>query len=503
MNVAHLLDLHAGHRPRATAVIGPGGPLSWRELRESVTRLAGGLAARGVGRGDRVAILAQNDAAYFATYLALAWLGALAVPLNTRLAPAEIAFQLADAEARLWLVGDSLAALADAVTPQPARLALGDPSLLVGAPVDAFAAVAPEDTLGIFYTGGTTGLPKGVMLTHGNVLANSRHVTRAIGYGAEDLHLHAAPIFHLADLGHLWAVALAGGAHAFVPSYSPETFCEAIERTRATVGVLAPAMVTALVRFADLGKYDLSRWRVLIYGGSPITEETLRRALAVLPCRLWQGYGQTEATHTVCFMTPEMHDLALARPALVRSCGRGIAGVEMRVADASLNPVKPGESGEIVVRGPTVMKGYWKRPAETAEALAGGWLRTGDVATVDADGYVYILDRKKDMIITGGENVYSVEVENALASHPAVADAGVIGVPDETWGERVHAVVVLGPGSRATPEELQAHCRTLTGGYKVPKTFEFAEALPRTPSGKIQKATLREPYWRGHSRQVS
>ncbi|MEK7385230.1 MAG: AMP-binding protein, partial [candidate division NC10 bacterium] len=473
-------------------VVGAGGPLSWRALRERVTRLAGGLAARGVGRGDRVAILAQNDARYFETYLALAWLGALAVPLNTRLAPAELAFQLADAEARLWLVGDSLAALADAVTPQPARLALGDPSLLAGAPVGAFAAVAPEDTLGIFYTGGTTGLPKGVMLTHGNVLANSRHVMRAIGYSAEDLHLHAAPIFHLADLGHLWAVALAGGAHAFVPSYSPETFCEAMERTRATVGVLAPAMVTALVRFADLGKYDLSRWRVLIYGGSPITEETLRRALALLPCRLWQGYGQTEATHTVCFMTPEMHDLALARPALARSCGRPIAGVEVRVA-----------GGEIVVRGPTVMKGYWKRPAETAEALAGGWLHTGDVATVDADGFIYILDRKKDMIITGGENVYSVEVENALASYPAVADAGVIGVPDETWGERVHAVVVLRPGARATAEELQQHCRTLIGGYKVPKTFEFAETLPRTPSGKIQKAALREPYWRGEPREVS
>jgi long-chain acyl-CoA synthetase len=492
VNVAHLLDLHAERRPDAPAIVGSGGPLSWRELRERVTRLAGGLATRGVGRGDRVAILAQNDARYFETYLALAWLGALAVPLNTRLAPAELAFQLADAEARLWLVGDSLAALAEAVTPQPARLALGDPSLLAGAPGGAFVAVAPEDTLGIFYTGGTTGLPKGVMLTHGNVLANSRHVMRAIGYSAEDLHLHAAPIFHLADLGHLWAVALAGGAHAFVPSYSPETFCEAIERTRATVGVLAPAMVTALVRFAGLGKYDLSSWRVLVYGGSPITEETLRRALAVLPCRLWQGYGQTEATHTVCFMTPEMHDLALARPALARSCGRPIAGVEVRLAD-----------GEIVVRGPTVMKGYWKRPAETAEALAGGWLRTGDVATVDADGYLYILDRKKDMIITGGENVYSVEVENALASHPAVADAGVIGVPDETWGERVHAVVVLRPGARATAEELQQHCRTLIGGYKVPKTVEFTEALPRTPSGKIQKATLREPYWRGHSRKVS
>ncbi len=502
MNIAYLLDLHADARPEEPAVVGAAGPVGWRELRERVRRLAGGLRARGVRTGDRVAILAANDAGYLEAYLALAWLGALAVPLNTRLAPGELAFQLRDAEPRLWLVGDSLAELADAVTPSPARLALGDSSLLGARPVEDFVAIPADATLGIFYTGGTTGLPKGVMLTHGNMLANSLHVTLAVGYAASDVYLHAAPVFHLADLGHLWAVVLAGGAHTFVPSYAPRTFCEAVARTRATVCILAPTMVTALVRLEGIAGYDLSSWRLLVYGGSPITEETLRRALEVLPCRLWQGYGQTEATQTVCLMTPGMHDEALARPALLRSCGRPAVGVQVRVADTTLRAVCAGESGELILRGPTVMKGYWNRPAETAEALAGGWLHTGDVATVDADGFVYILDRKKDMIITGGENVYSVEVENALASHPAVADVGVIGVPDETWGERVHAVVVLRPGARATPEEIQQHCRTLIGGYKVPKTFEFTEALPRTVSGKIQKTALREPFWKDTPRAV-
>ncbi len=491
MSIAHLLDLHAERRPDAPAVVGAGGPLSWRDLRDRVTRLAGRLAARGVGRGDRVAILAQNDARYFETYLALAWLGALVVPLSTRLAAPELAFQLGDAGVRLWLVDDALASVADSAAPALARLALGDTKLLAAEPVNDFAPVTPDEPLGVFYTGGTTGLPKGVVLTHGNLLANARNVTPAVGFTADDVYLHAAPMFHLADLGYLWALMLAGGAHAFLPAYSSDAFCEAVARYRVTATLLAPSMVTALVRSAAVSAQDLGSWRRLMYGGSPITEETLRRAMDLLSCRLYQGYGQTEATHTVCMMMPEQHDEALRRPELLRSCGRPIAGVEMKVAD-----------GEIVLRGPTVMKGYWNRPAETAEALAGGWLHTGDVATVDADGFVYILDRKKDMIITGGENVYSVEVENALASHPAVADVGVIGVPDETWGERVHAVVVLRPGARATPEEIQQHCRTLIGGYKVPKTFEFTEALPRTVSGKIQKTALREPFWKDTPRAV-
>ncbi len=516
MNCAYLLDRLADLSPGSPAIVTPGGAVrTWRETRERAARVAGGLGARGVRPGDRVAVLAPNHPHYLETYLALAWMGAVAVPLNTRLSSAELGFQVEDAGVGLWLVDASLLDRAAEVAPGLEAVLMGDgaPEARGGAASleglarsgpaqEDLVTVAPEATLGIFYTGGTTGVPKGVMLTHGNLLANALNVATAVDYRPGDIHLHAAPLFHLADLGATWALMLSGGAHAFLPRFSPEGFLEAAERQRITATVLAPVMVTGIVRSPDVARRELSAWRLLHYGGSPMAEETLARALEALPCGLVQGYGQTEATQMVCLMTAAEHRAAAARPALLRSCGRPVQGVQVRVAGEGGAPVRPGDTGEVIVRGPTVMKGYWNRPAETAEALRGGWLHTGDLATVAAEGFVYILDRKKDMIISGGENVFSVEVENALASHPAVLEAAVIGVPDDAWGERVHAVVVLAPGRTATPDELQRHCRALIGGYKVPRSVEIREGLPRTPSGKIRKATLREPYWRGQPRQV-
>lgn len=515
MNCAYLLDRLADLCPDSPAIVGDSAVRTWRQTRERVARLAGGLRALGVQTGDRVAVLAPNHPDYLEAYLALAWLGAAVVPLNTRLAAPELRFQLEDAGARLWLVDGSLLARADEVAPGVERLVIGDGAEAAGGsgrslPALAAAGPALEDPvtlppghmLGIFYTGGTTGLPRGVILTHENMLANSLHVAAAVGYAQSDIHLHAAPIFHLADLGATWALMLSGGAHAFLPRFSPEAFLETVERQRITTTLLAPVMLTAVVRCPEVEGRDLRSWRLLHYGGAPIAEETLARAAALLPCGLLQGYGQTEATQMVCLMTPADHRAAVARPALLRSCGRPVPGVQVRVADERGRAVGPGETGEVILRGPTVMEGYWKRPAETAEALRGGWLHTGDLATVDADGFVYLLDRKKDMIISGGENVYSVEVENALASHPAVLEAAVIAVPDDTWGERVHAVVVLAPGRSATPEELERHCRARIGGYKVPRSVEFRDALPRTPAGKVQKAALRGPHWQGRQRQV-
>jgi long-chain acyl-CoA synthetase len=309
-------------------------------------------------------------------------------------------------------------------------------------------------------------------------------------------------MFHLADLGYCWTMLLVGGAHAFLPQWSPAAFLATVERTHATFTLLAPAMIGALVRAPELGRHDLSSLRRLMYGGAPITEDTLRRALATLPCELWQGYGQTEATHTICTLTASDHRRAPEHPQLLRSCGRPIIGVHVRVVDAGERPVAPGATGEIIVRAPTVMRGYWNRPEETAETLRGGWLRTGDLATVDDAGYLYLLDRKKDMIITGGENVYSAEVENVLAAHPAVLESAVIAVPDDIWGERVHAIVVLAPDRSASEAELVAHCRRFIGGYKLPRSFEFRAALPRTSAGKIPKSVLREPYWTGRARHI-
>jgi acyl-CoA synthetase (AMP-forming)/AMP-acid ligase II len=240
----------------------------------------------------------------------------------------------------------------------------------------------------------------------------------------------------------------------------------------------------------------------LHYGGAPIGAETLSLALSRLPCELVQGYGQTEATHTICLLTPAEHRAALAQPERLAACGRPIAGVEVRVVDGEGRPCGAGQPGELCARGPTVMPGYWRRPRETAEALREGWLRTGDVARVDGEGFVYLLDRLKDMIVTGGENVFSAEVERALAAHPAVQEAAVIGVPDARWGERVHAVVVLAPGAGAAVSELEAHCRARVGGYKVPRSFEFRPELPRNAAGKIQKAELRAPHWSGRNRAI-
>jgi long-chain acyl-CoA synthetase len=514
VNAAYLLDRGADTHGAARAVVVPGADRTWAELRDRVRRLAGGLQRRGVGTGTRVALLSPNTAEMLEAYLALAWLGAIVVPINTRLAPHEITVQLEDAGAALGLVDASLCALAADAAPGLERIVMPGATvphaddrrswaaLGAAAPAGAPVPLGADDALGIFYTGGTTGPAKGVVLTHGNVLANAAHVALAAGFERTDVQLHAAPMFHLADLGYCWTMLLVGGAHAFLPHWSPAAFLATVERTHATFTLLAPAMIGALVRAPELARHDLSSVRRLMYGGAPITEDTLRRALATLPCELWQGYGQTEATHTICTLTAADHRRAPAHPELLRSCGRPVIGVHVRVVDAGDRPVAPGATGEIIVRAPTVMRGYWNRPDETAETLRGGWLRTGDLATVDDAGYVYLLDRRKDMIITGGENVYSAEVENVLAAHPAVLEAAVIAVPDDAWGERVHAVVVLAPGRSASEAELVAHCRRFIGGYKLPRSFEFRAALPRTSAGKVQKSALREPYWAGRARQV-
>jgi acyl-CoA synthetase (AMP-forming)/AMP-acid ligase II len=513
VNAAALLQRLGDLHPASPALLDEGGARNWAETRERVARLAGALRGLGADAGDRVALLALNEPRCLEAHLAVAWLGAVVVPLNARLSPAEIRFQIMDAGAGLCLVGQALRSLAREAVPDLPRVVLGaaaadageraSEALLARAePVRAPVALAGNETLGIFYTGGTTGIPKGVMLSHDNLLANAANMAPAVGYGGEDVHLHVAPLFHLADLGSTWAALTVGSAHAFLPAFRAESVLAAVERYRATVTLLVPAMVTSILRSPELGRHDLASWRLLHYGGAPIAEDALARALERLPCGLMQGYGQTEATQTICLMGPDAHRRAAARPALLRACGVPIAGVQVRVVDGADRPARPGEVGEVVVRGPTVMQGYWNRPGETAEALRGGWLRTGDLATTDEEGFLYLLDRKKDMIVSGGENVFSAEVESALAHHPAVLDAAVIGVPDEVWGERVHAVVVLVPGRPTTPDELREHCRGFIGGFKVPRSFEFRESLPRTATGKIQKAVLREAHWVGRARRI-
>ncbi len=504
MNVAALIERRARIAPDAPALIAADGTASsWGQMRQRVGAAAQRLREARIGALDRVALLAANSPAYAEVILAVASLGAVVVPLNWRLTAGEIAEQLADSGLALLLFDAAHAELAAAATSlakcrteRIEEIGHGDTrSSLAPDTVDA------DHPLGIFYTGGTTGRTKGVVLTHGNLAANARNVATQVKYRADDVHLHVMPMFHLADLGAFFCQLLQGGAHVFLPHFRPELFLDCIKLRRITTCVLAPTAIQALFAADAIARRDLSSWRLLWYGGSPITDDTLRRALTSFRGDLVQGYGQTEATHTISLMSADDHRSALTRSELLSSCGRPIPGVEVKLIDDE-GQVRAGAVGEIAVRGATVMKEYWNRPAETAAALRGGWLHTGDLAQSDESGRLTIVDRKKDVIVSGAENVFSAEVENALAAHPAVAECAAFAVPDDRLGERVHAAIVLRPGAAADGVALAAHCRERIAAYKTPRSFEFHAALPKTAFGKVQKALLREPHWRGRARRV-
>jgi long-chain acyl-CoA synthetase len=346
------------------------------------------------------------------------------------------------------------------------------------------------------------------MLTHGNVVVNAKHAIIAFQHRTSDRYLHAGPMFHLADGSQTYGLTWVGATHVIIPSFDAEAVVRSIEEHRITLALLVPTMINMVVNHPSVAEHDLSSLERLVYGASPMPEELQRRAMQVLRCGWMQGYGMTEAAPLVSTSTPEDHERGLKGEepyaTRLRSAGAPVVGVqaEVRRADGTLADV--GEAGEIWVKGPNVMVGYWKRTEETAAALTpDGWYRSGDVAWADADGYLYVVDRAKDMIISGGENVYSTEVENALYRHPAVLEAAVIGVPDERWGERIHAVVVLRPDSTVDPDELVAHCRPLIAGYKLPRSIDVrTEPLPKSGAGKILKRELREPFWSGADRRV-
>jgi len=389
---------------------------------------------------------------------------------------------------------------------EPSGDALGYDALLAGADP---AAVQPrawqeDDLAHLCYTGGTTGLPKGVMLSQRNVVSNILHAIQFSEYNERDVWLHAAPMFHLADSWACFAMSLLGAQHVFMEAFEPRHALELIQTHGVTASLWVPTMINAALALPDLERYDVSSMRRLVYGASPMPPERLRAAIGLFGNILQQAYGQSESSpFLTCthLRTTNAHGDQRDIQRLA-SCGQEIVGVQVRVVDLDDKPVAPGEVGEIVARGPNVMLGYWKRPEETANALRDGWLHTGDLATVDEQQYVYIVDRAKDMIITGGENVYSTEVEAALYQHPAVLEAAVIGVPDDRWGEAVAAVVVLREGQQATGEDIIAHCRDLIATYKCPKRVEFLGALPKSGAGKILKSELRKPFWEGQQRMV-
>jgi long-chain acyl-CoA synthetase len=523
-----VMDILAGLRRAARnfadnqAVIDGETRLTWREVDRRVRRLASELRGLGVQPGERVAILMLNGFRYLELYYAIPRIGALVVPLNYRLAEPELAAILADSGASTLVVDDSFAPtgqrLADA---QPLRLIHASSSaspvgmqsyeaLIEGAgetepdwgrPIDEDALV------GLYYTGGTTGRAKGVMLSHKNLAANALHVAIEFRYRPDTNYLHVAPMFHLADMASTFAVSMLGGCHTILDRFSPVSVLETVQRERVTDVALVPTMVNAVLQVPNLRDYDLATMRQLLYGASPMPVPLLKRAMELFPCDFLQAYGMTETSPALTRLTPDDHRRGVAAPGTVwerrlASAGQADVGVDLRVVDAAGEDVVPGVVGEIIARGPNIMRGYWNQPEETASVLRDGWLHTGDLATVDDSNYIYIVDRLKDMIISGGENVYSTEVEAAIYSHPAVLEAVVIGVPDVTWGERVHAVVVLKPKHEATGDDIVDVCRGRIASYKIPRSVEFADALPKSGAGKILKQALREPYWRSRERRV-
>ncbi|WP_330231492.1 long-chain fatty acid--CoA ligase [Nocardia sp. NBC_00508] len=481
---------------------------TFREHVDRIARLAGGLRSIGVRSGDRVAMYSENSDCFLEYLMAVPWADAVLVPVNIRWSAQEIVDSLIDAEVEVLLVDDryaeAVADLQELCPPLRHVIHTGRPAIGVANWIDyeeliADATPVPDARRGgdslaaLFYTGGTTGKSKGVMLSHANLMTSAMGSAVA-GFWATPggRFLHSAPMFHLADLSMWAAHSLGGSTHVIVPSFEPRRVLRAVEEHRITDLFLVPTMIQMLIEHPGFGEYDLSSLRRFCYGASPIPPHVLDRTLSLLPdVELAQAYGMTELSPVATLLGPEDHRSDTARR---YSAGRAAPHSEIRVVDDAGDDVAPGEIGEIVSRGGHVMLGYWNRPDATAAALRDGWMRTGDAGYLDEDGYLFVIDRIKDMIVSGGENVYSAEVEKALHQHPAVSACAVIGLPDPTYGERVHAVVTLRAGRTVTREELRAHVKTLIAGYKAPRTVEFIDALPLTGAGKILKRELRRRH---------
>jgi long-chain acyl-CoA synthetase len=498
------------HGERVGVVDAAGGAaVTYAGLARRIGALAGALT--GVPAGGRVGVLAANSPAHLELFLGLPAAGRVVVSLNTRLAIPELVGLAQDARLSLLVADDdhrdaARAIAARAGVPRVVHVGEEYEALLAGAaaPAPPVAAPGPGTLAAISYTGGTTGRPKGVMLSHGNLLANARHNLIATGHRPEDRWLHVCPMFHVAGTANVVAATWVGAHQVVLPRFDAAAVCAAIAEHAITHLVLVPTMLGMLLDHEREHPADLSSLRHVQYAASPITPELQRRVLERLPdADVAQFYGMTEAAPTVATCTPADHRRAGGRR--LASMGAPVVGVEVEVRDAASGARLPvGEIGEVWVRGPNVMLGYWDQPEATAAALVDGWYRTGDAAHADADGYLFLVDRLKDMIISGGENVYSVEVEAVLAAHPAVLEAAVFGVPHERWGEAVHATVAVAPGTAVTPDELIAHCRAAIAGFKVPRAIDITtDPLPKSGAGKLLKHRLRAPFWAERERNIS
>ena len=491
----HSLGRGARYYPERAALGSGARRSTFRQLHDRVAGIAAAMSRHGFERGDRLALLLPNEPEYLELVYACSWLGVIAVPVNARSSVVEIDRVLADASPRGLVRHSSLPAPTAQVPWQ---------RVLDQEPLDAAGASGPDPiydpdaTLALIYTSGTTGHPKGVTLTHANVLADIDHLNYWMPLRDGGVHLHAAPIFHIIDFPFIFAAPAFGTCQITIPKFSPASFCETVARERVSGTVLVPTMINLLTQFPALEQFDMTSLEALAYGGSPMAPELVRRTREVMPhVKLVQVYGLSE---TGFLAGLQDHEHTQAR---LISCGRTCPGIDMRVVDESGHEVEAGQHGELVARGANVMRAYWNNAQETSRAFHDGSFRTGDVGYRDADGYFYILDRLKDMIVTGGENVYSGEVEAVIYQHPAVLEAAVFGIPDPQWGELVTACIVRKPGQALGPDELIVHCRRFLANYKIPRRVEFsATELPKGGSGKILKRVLRDRFWVDQKRAV-
>ncbi|WP_025898649.1 long-chain-fatty-acid--CoA ligase [Sneathiella glossodoripedis] len=519
MRISQLLERAAQTKADAIATIFGDRTRTYSEFRHRVQKFAGALRELGVTDGERVAILAQNSDRYLEFYYATPWAGGVFVPVNTRLAVPEFAYWLNDSGSEILLVDDAfapaVAELRNLVKGLRTVIYIGDKEtpegllnyedLIAEAAAVEDAGRHGDDLAGLFYTGGTTGVSKGVMLSHNNLVVNTLNSMPAYGFTEESVWLHAAPMFHIADGAAVFAAVMGMSRHVFIPGFTPELTLQAIENHGITETLLVPTMVNMLVNHPRVRDFDLRSLKNIVYGASPMPEAVIVKALEELPgCGFTHAYGQTECAPLVTYTGPEYHVLSGPNAGRFKSAGRAAYSVEVKIFDDDDREVAPGTVGQVCVRGDNVMLGYWNKPEQTAEALKGGWMHTGDGGYMDEQGFVYIVDRVKDMIISGGENVYSAEVENAIYQHEAVVECAVIGIPHQKWGEQVHAVVRLEEGAEVSEADIIEFAHTLIAGFKCPRSVEFTkDPLPLSGAGKILKTELRKPYWAEQEKAVS
>jgi long-chain acyl-CoA synthetase len=516
-SISDLARVHGVERRDHVALRVGDRAITYGELHERTSRVANGLLAEGVDPQDRVAFLDKNGPEYFDVLIGGAKVNAVDVAVNWRLAAPEVAYIVNDAQAKVLIVGEEFVPVLDAIE---GDLTTVKKILVVGAhprhesfddwtarhdATDPGLQAGPNDVALQFYSSGTTGLPKGVMLTNTNLFTAMDGLSRRLLFTPDSVNLVAMPLFHIGGGGWACVGLTAGCEDVIVREVDPAAIGKIIEERKVTHAFLVPAVLQFMCMLPDISSTDFSALEMIAYGASPISGQVLEDSLRVFGCGFTQLYGLTETTGAVTGLFPEDHDPSGPKAHLLRSAGKPLDGVEIRIVDAATGAdAGVNEVGEIWVRTVQNMKGYWNLDDETAKTiLDDGWLRSGDAGYLDADGYVYIHDRVKDMIVSGGENIYPAEIENVLMAHPAVADAAVIGVPSDRWGETPKAMIVRAAGAEPTEQELIDYCRERLAKFKCPTSVDWVDALPRNPSGKILKKDLRAPYWAGRDRFVS